>query len=67
MVAAGSGATAGTAAVPPSTAGKLPRVETTDGVGPFKEVVKVKTTPPGGWMIYPKEIGKIHKSQVKNW
>src|SRR5690606_19860665 len=31
---------------------------TTDGPGPFTEVVKVKSTPPGGWLIYPKEIGK---------
>ena len=55
---AGSGAAGSGAMMPPSTAGKLPRVETTDGVGPFKEVVKVKTTPPGGWMIYPKDIGR---------
>lgn len=54
---AGSGATAGTGA-PPSTAGKLPRVTTTDGPGPFKGVMKVKNTPPGGWLIYPTEIGK---------
>jgi hypothetical protein len=57
--AAGTGAMAGGAAMPPaSMAGKLPIVTTTDGVGPFKEVVKVKNTPPGGWMIYPKDIGK---------
>lgn len=31
---------------------------TTDGVGPFKEVVKVKNVPPGGWLIYPKDIGR---------
>ena len=43
---------------PASTAGKLPSVDSTDGPGPFKEVVKVKSTPPGGWLIYPKEIGK---------
>lgn len=43
---------------PASTAGKLPRVMTTDGPGPFGEVVKVKMTPPGGWMIYPKDIGR---------
>ncbi len=54
---AGGGATAGTGA-PPSTAGKLPRVTTTDGPGPFKGVMKVKNTPPGGWLIYPTEIGK---------
>ena len=54
---AGSPATEG-GAPPASSAGKLPRVTTTNGVGPFKEVVKVKSTPPGGWLIYPKEIGK---------
>lgn len=48
----------GEAEPPTSSAGKLPRVTTTDGPGPFKEVVKVKSTPPGGWLIYPKEIGK---------
>lgn len=37
---------------------QLPRVESTDGPGPFKEVVKVKSTPPGGWLIYPKDLGK---------
>jgi hypothetical protein len=68
MAAAGSGTAgvagapagnaAGTGAAPPSTAGKLPRVMTTDGPGPFTEVVKVKNTPPGGWLIYPKDIGK---------
>jgi hypothetical protein len=36
---------------------QLPRVTTTDGPGPFTEVVKVKSTPPGGWLIYPKDIG----------
>jgi hypothetical protein len=56
--AAGTGATAGAGATPPSMAGKLPRVTTTDGPGPFNGVVKVKNTPPGGWLIYPKEIGK---------
>jgi hypothetical protein len=43
---------------PTSTAGKLPRVESTDGPGPFKGVTKVKSTPPGGWLIYPTELGK---------
>ena len=52
--AAGSGA-AGTAADDPT---KLPHVKSTDGPGPFTEVVKVMNTPPGGWLIYPKEIGK---------
>ena len=37
---------------------QLPVVASTDGPGPFTEVVKVKDTPPGGWLIYPKEIGK---------
>lgn len=45
----------GAAGVPPL----LPVVTTTDGPGPFTGgVEKVKNTPPGGWMIYPKEIGK---------
>lgn len=39
-------------------AGTLPHVTTTDGPGPWGEVVKVKSTPPGGWLIYPKNIGK---------
>src|SRR5687767_11735326 len=51
---AGSGGAAGA----PSTAGKLPRVTTTDGPGPFAEVVKVMDTPPGGWLIYPQDIGR---------
>jgi hypothetical protein len=42
----------------PSSAGKLPRVTTTDGPGPFNGVEKVMSTPPGGWLIYPTEIGK---------
>ena len=37
---------------------QLPRVTTTDGPGPFTSVVKVMNTPPGGWMIYPTDIGK---------
>jgi hypothetical protein len=37
---------------------QLPRVTTTDGPGPFSSVVKVMNTPPGGWMIYPTDIGK---------
>jgi hypothetical protein len=49
---------AGDSGPPPSSAGKLPRVTTTDGPGPFNGVVKVKSTPPGGWLIYPKDIGK---------
>ncbi|MDD9944279.1 MAG: hypothetical protein OXU20_24765 [Myxococcales bacterium] len=43
---------------PASTAGKLPRVDSTDGPGPFDGVVKVKDTPPGGWLIYPEDIGR---------
>ena len=38
--------------------GQLPVVTTTDGTGPFNGVVKVKNTPPGGWLIYPMELGK---------
>lgn len=53
---AGSGGAAGADA--PSTAGKLPRVTTTDGMGPFAEVVKEMNTPPGGWLIYPKDLGR---------
>lgn len=53
--AAGSGGDSGGMA---SAAGLLPRVTTTDGPGPFMEVVKVKSGPPdGGWLIYPKNIG----------
>jgi hypothetical protein len=37
---------------------QLPVVDSTDGPGPFSEVVKVKDVEPGGWLIYPKEIGK---------
>jgi hypothetical protein len=33
-------------------------VDSTDGPGPWNGVVKVKNTPPGGWLIYPTEIGK---------
>jgi hypothetical protein len=51
---AGAGGSAGAA----SSVGLLPRVTTTDGPGPFTEVVKVMDTPPGGWMIYPKDIGR---------
>jgi hypothetical protein len=49
-----TGSTTGAAGVPPL----LPTVMTTDGMGPFNGVEKVKNTPPGGWLIYPKEIGK---------
>jgi hypothetical protein len=59
--AGGAPADAGAAAGTGGTASpfpQLPHVDTTDGPGPFTEVVKVKSTPPGGWLIYPKEIGK---------
>jgi hypothetical protein len=59
MPEAGSGGEGGAGGMEaPSTAGKLPRVDTTDGPGPFDEVVKVMNTPPGGWLIYPKDIGR---------
>jgi hypothetical protein len=50
-------------AATPSSSGsspfpQLPHVDTTDGPGPFAKVVKVKMTEPGGWLIYPEEIGK---------
>jgi hypothetical protein len=45
-------------APPTSAGGKLPRVTSTNGPGPFNGVVKVKMTEPGGWLIYPKDIGK---------
>ena len=54
---AGMQATAGTMGSG-TAAGKLPRVDTTDGPGPFDSVVKVKDTPPGGWLIYPEDIGR---------
>jgi hypothetical protein len=53
---AGGGGAAGMD--PPSSAGKLPRVTTTDGPGPFDGVVKVMNTPPGGWLIYPEDLGR---------
>lgn len=54
--AGGSASTGTTGAVgmPPL----LPAITTTEGMGPWNGVVKVKNTPPGGWMIYPKDIGK---------
>jgi hypothetical protein len=36
----------------------LPKVESTDGPGPFTEVTKEKSTPPGGWLIYPTNLGE---------
>ncbi|HET8935436.1 MAG TPA: hypothetical protein VFN67_18440 [Polyangiales bacterium] len=60
--AGAAGASAGAAgAVATGSTGfpnSLPSVMTTDGPGPFDGVVKVKNTPPGGWLIYPKDIGK---------
>jgi len=55
--AAGAGSDAAGTAAPMSTGG-LPHVTTTDGAGPYKEVVKEKNVGPGGWLIYPKDIGK---------
>jgi hypothetical protein len=49
----GSAGAAGSASPFP----QLPRPTTTDGAGPFKDVVKVMSTPPGGWLVYPKDIG----------
>jgi hypothetical protein len=43
------------AAMPPS--GKLPRVTTTDGAGPFT-AVRVTSAGPGGWLVYPAELGQ---------
>ena len=54
---AGSSSDAGTASTDPGFK-TLPHVMSTDGPGPFNGVVKVKNTPPGGWLIYPMEIGK---------
>jgi hypothetical protein len=63
MTAAGAGGDAagaggGEAGAAAPMAGQLPRVPSTDGVGPWNGVEKVMNTPPGGWLIYPKEIGK---------
>lgn len=52
-----TGAMAGMGA-PPSTVGGLPKVMTTDGVGPWTGVTKMKNVGPGGWLIFPTEIGK---------
>jgi hypothetical protein len=48
----------GTAPAQSADPTSLPRVETTDGPGPFDGVVKETTTPPGGWLIYPEDIGR---------
>jgi hypothetical protein len=55
MTDAGQGGAAG---MPAPSVGLLPRGTTPNGPGPFTEVVKVMNTPPGGWMIYPKDIGR---------
>jgi hypothetical protein len=61
---AGSG-NAGTAAVPSGSDGKLPHVTMVEGMGldqavrgTFGPAVKVMDTPPGGWLVYPKDIGR---------
>jgi len=66
--AAGTTASAGTGAPVAGTGaepGKLPHVEKVEGAGledavrgTFGPAVKVKTTPPGGWLIYPQDIGR---------
>jgi hypothetical protein len=55
--AGAGGAEAGSGGSPAAT-GTLPPVTTTDGPGPYTEVVKMMNVPPGGWLIYPKDIGK---------
>jgi hypothetical protein len=37
---------------------RLPKVTTTDGMGSFTAVTKEKSTPPGGWLIYPTNLGE---------
>jgi hypothetical protein len=65
--AGASGSAAGGGGMPAPTAmagavampGTLPHVMSTDGPGPWTGgAVKMKNTPPGGWLIYPKDIGK---------
>jgi hypothetical protein len=51
------GSLAGGSAAPPATSGTLLPVDKTDGPGPYTELVKEKNVPPGGWLIYPKNIG----------
>jgi len=68
MVVAGSGSggdTSGDAGtMEPADAGddpgfpRLPKVTTTDGPGSFTAVTKEKSTPPGGWLIYPTNAGE---------
>lgn len=65
---AGAGASAapsgagGAAGMQPSGSppAKLPRVTSTEGMGPFADIVKVKNAGPGpgGWLIYPRDIGR---------
>jgi len=47
----------GDAAVDPGFV-RLPKVDSTDGPGSFTEVTKEKSTPPGGWLIYPTKLGE---------
>src|SRR5262245_3388638 len=51
-------AAAGTGAAVPNMAGSLPHVTTTEGMGPWGGVTKMKNVGPGGWLIFPKDIGK---------
>jgi hypothetical protein len=55
---AGAGGTGGTEEPMGPGFPQLPRVDSTDGPGPFTAVTKVKNTPPGGWLIYPTELGE---------
>ncbi|HMJ14088.1 MAG TPA: hypothetical protein VK524_21875 [Polyangiaceae bacterium] len=62
--AAGTGA-AGMAGMPSGSDGKLPHVAMVEGMGnedavlgTFGPAVKVKDTPPGGWLVYPMDIGR---------
>jgi hypothetical protein len=62
--AAGTGA-AGTPATASGADGKLPHVTMVEGMGnedavrgTFGPAVKVMDTPPGGWLVYPMDIGR---------
>ena len=65
--AGGTASAAGTGATDPgaAAAGKLPKVTMVEGAGledavrgPWGPAVKVKDIPPGGWLVYPEDIGK---------
>jgi hypothetical protein len=65
--AGGASSAAGSGATDPATAvgGKLPHVTMVEGagledavLGPWGPAVKVKDIPPGGWLVYPEDIGK---------